>query len=350
MLAPINVHGRMVGSDNPCFVIAEAGVNHNGNLDLAHKLVDAAKAAGADAVKFQTFNAERLVSRMAPKAEYQLENTDHAESQFDMLSNLELSEAAHRELMAHCAEKNLIFMSTPFDEKCADLLADLGMCAYKISSAEITNIPFLDHVARKHKPLIVSTGMATLLEVETVVETVHAAGCRELILLQCTSNYPADPRDVNLRAMCTMAETFHVPIGYSDHTTSTDISLAAVALGACVIEKHFTLDRNLHGPDHQASLEPNALKLMISSIRRVENALGDGVKRPASSELVNLPISRKSVHWRRALAVGSIVGQADLICLRPGTGVAPCMLPSLVGRRLRRAVFTDQMVNERDFK
>jgi N,N'-diacetyllegionaminate synthase len=346
----ISIGARVVGLDRPCFVIAEAGVNHNGDLAMAHALVDAAKAAGADAVKFQTFSAERLVSRTAPKAEYQLGQTDPSESHFEMLRHLELSESDHRELIAHCRDRALLFMSTPFDEEAADLLDELDVPAYKIPSGEITNLPFLAHVAAKQRPIILSTGMSTLAEVEEAVQCLRKNGAGNLVLLQCVSNYPAHPADINLRAMATMAAAFGLAVGYSDHTNGIEIALAAAALGACVIEKHFTLDRNLPGPDHRASLEPGELTSLIEGIRQIESALGNGVKQPAAAELVNLSIARKSVHWRHALERGAVVRAADLIALRPATGLAPGRVPSLVGRSLRRSVSAGEMVSEEDFQ
>lgn len=273
-----------MGSGRPCFIIAEAGVNHNGSLDLALKLVDAAVAAGADAVKFQTFRADRLVTLHAPKAAYQSETTGGAESQFEMLRKLELDERGHRALVDHCASRGIAFLSTPFDEESADILETLGVPAYKLPSGELTNLPFLRHVAQKKRPMIMSTGMATMEEVGKAVEAVRIAECTDLILLHCVSAYPADPADVNLRAMATLAESFGVPVGYSDHTLGIEVALAAVAMGACILEKHFTLDRSLPGPDHRISAEPAELATLVASARKVEAALGNGVKRPSLSE------------------------------------------------------------------
>jgi N-acetylneuraminate synthase len=350
MLTGIEISGKKIGPGHPCFVIAEAGVNHNGDPGLARRLVEAAAAAGADAVKFQTFCAERLVSRRAPKAEYQLEHTDRGQSQFEMLRRLELSIADHRPLMDCCRANGVLFLSTPFDEQSADELEALGLGAFKISSGEVTNLPFLAHVARKQKPLILSTGMATLGEVERAVGAVCDAGNRRLVLLHCVTNYPADPRDANLRAMHTMTTALGFPTGYSDHTPGIEVALAAVALGACVIEKHFTLDRNMPGPDHQASIEPGELRTMVAGIRRVESALGDGVKRPVAAEAPNIPVARKSLHWRRALPAGTRVAAGDLVALRPGTGLPAERAAALAGRTLARAVDAGQMVGEEDFR
>ena len=348
MVSTIAIGLRVVGAGQPCFVIAEAGVNHNGDIELARRLIDVANEARADAVKFQTFKAERVASREAPKAEYQEQCTDQGESQFEMLRRLELSPEMHRELMACCRCRQAMFLSTPFDEESADLLDSLDVPAFKLSSGEVTNLPFLSHVARKGKPIILSTGMATLDEVAEAVRTIEAAGNTKLVLLHCTTNYPADPRCVNLRAMRTLSAAFGYPVGFSDHTPGIEVSLAAAALGACVIEKHFTLDRNLPGPDHQASLEPSELQALVHGIRNVESALGDGIKRPAASELVNLPVARRSLHWRRSLAAGAVIDAQDLIALRPGTGIPAGKLPSLLGRKLATPVTEGKMVRPED--
>ncbi|MEA2031577.1 MAG: N-acetylneuraminate synthase, partial [candidate division Zixibacteria bacterium] len=249
------------------FIIAEAGVNHNGNLELAKQLVDIAAKAGADAVKFQTFKAEKVVTPDSPKADYQLQATEESESQYEMLRKLELSHEQHVELMSYCRKQKIIFMSTPFDRESADFLYELSVPVFKIGSGEITNLPFLEYVSGKGKPVILSTGMSYLSEVDEAVKVVRKAGCERFVLLHCVSNYPAAAQDVNLQAMHTMATAFQVPVGYSDHTLGIEVSMAAVALGACVIEKHFTIDRTLLGPDHQASLEPDELSAMVKGIR-----------------------------------------------------------------------------------
>lgn len=334
-LPTISIAGREVGTNSPCFIIAEAGVNHNGSLESARQLIDIAVRAGADAVKFQTFKAERLATPDAPKAQYQLRNTGAEETQYEMLQRLELSEEAHRELMAYCLEQGILFMSTPFDEESADFLDELGVAVFKLPSGEITNLPFVEHVARKGKPLIVSTGMAYLEEVETVVRTIEACANPSLILLHCVSNYPADSADANLRAMQTMEEAFKVAVGYSDHTLGIEVALAAVALGACVIEKHFTLSSDLPGPDHRASLEPDELAMMVRGIRKVEAALGHGRKEPAPSEAETSAVARRSLVAARDLAAGTRLTK-DLIAIkRPGTGLPAAMLSEVVGRRLR---------------
>lgn len=343
-MRPVPIHGRLVGPGHPCFVIAEAGVNHNGTIDTARKLIEVAAASGADAVKFQTFVADRLVTPAAPKAPYQKDRTDGSESQLDMLRRLELSEAAHLELFAKCAELGILFLSTPFDEDSADFLESLGVAAFKVPSGELTNLPFLDHIGRKRKPIILSTGMATLEEVQSAVETVLQAGCTEVVLLHCVSCYPAAPADVNLRAMETMAQASDRPIGYSDHTLGIEVSLAAVAMGACVIEKHFTLDRTLPGPDHRASLEPAELKALVKGIRTIEQAFGDGVKVPAGAEREIADIARKSVVAATHIPAGTILTRELLAIRRPGTGIRPALRDSLIGRRTAQEIHAGSLV------
>lgn len=334
----IKIANHIIGAGCPAFVLAEAGVNHNGNLDLARKLIETAAAAGADAIKFQTFKAANLATRDAPKANYQLDTTDAQESQYDMLCRLELSAEAHAELMAHCRKNRLLFLSTPFDEESANLLETLGVPAFKISSGEITNLPFLEHVARKGKPILLSTGMSELGEVEMAVKKIREQGNEQIVLLQCVSNYPAEPADVNLRAMAAMASACNTLTGYSDHTLGSEAPLAAVALGACVIEKHFTLDRNLPGPDHRASLEPDELKALVRSIRIVEAALGNGIKRPAASEENTRQVARKSLVAARDLPAGTRLEKEMIAIKRPGTGLAPALRDDLVGRTLNTDV------------
>lgn len=327
------------------FIIAEAGVNHNGSPEMAKKLVDAAISAGADAIKFQTFNAKRLASTQAPKAAYQLRTTDQAESQVEMLSRLELSHQAHRELKEYCKKRHIAFLSSPFDEESADFLDGLGVDLFKIPSGEITNIPFLSHVARKGKPLILSTGMSTLGEVETAIRTFEREGNRKFILLHCVSKYPAEPSDVNLRAMLAMETAFQIPVGFSDHTEGIDITLAAVALGARVIEKHFTMDRTLPGPDHRASLEPDELAAMVHGIRRVEASLGTGKKEPAPGEEDTAKAARKSLVAARDINAGTVLTEDFIAIRRPGTGLPPSLLPYIVGRRLRDTIIEGTLIS-----
>jgi N-acetylneuraminate synthase len=327
------------------FIIAEAGVNHNGSLDLAVQLIDAAKASGADAVKFQTFRADRLATRAAHKAAYQQRTTSNAESQFEMLQRLELDAAAHERLIEHCSRVGIQFLSSPFDAESADLLATMDVPLFKVPSGEITNLPFLQHLARKGRPLILSTGMSMLGEVEEAVKVLQAAGAPHLTLLHCVTEYPAPYTEVNLRAMHTLKSAFGLPVGYSDHTPGIEIAIAAVALGAEVIEKHFTLDRSLPGPDHAASLEPVELQQMVSAIRHVEAALGNGIKAPAPCELPNISVARKSVVAARSLSAGHQLATGDLDIKRPGNGLAPKFLSALIGRTLRAGVAKDEIIS-----
>src|ERR1041385_598944 len=345
----IQVVNKLIGPGQPVFVIAEAGVNHNGDLKLARALIDVAVEAGADAVKFQTFRADRLVTPEAPKAEYQLETTGDSESQLEMLRRLELSAGAHRELQSYCHERGIIFLSTPFDEEAVDLLDELGVPAFKISSGDLTNSPLLEYLASKGKPVILSTGMSELSELIEAVSVLNTAGCENPGLLHCVSNYPAQAAEVNLRAMQTMRSAFDVPVGFLDHTEGIDIALAAVALGACVIEKHFTLDRTLPGPDHRASLEPAELRELVRSIRTVESALGSGRKVPAPSEIETAKVARRSLVAARDIPAG-ITWQRDMVVIRrPGTGMSPAMLDTLLGRRAVRDVAAGTLLNEDEF-
>lgn len=334
----VEIAGRKVGPGRPCFIIAEAGVNHNGRLDLALELVDAAAAAGADAVKFQTFRAELLATGDAPKAEYQRSSKGNGESQFDMLKRLELTEEDHRALVARCRERGILFLSSPFEEESADLLERLGVAAYKLPSGEVTNLPFLEHVARKGKPILLSTGMATLREVDAAVDAILRAGNRRLVLLQCVSEYPADPAEANLRAMASLRDAFDCPAGFSDHTPGIAVSIGAAALGASVVEKHFTLDRGLPGPDHRASLEPGELADLIRGIRAAESALGDGEKRPGAGESATAAAARKSLVAACDIPEGTLLAPEHVAARRPGTGIAPGERERLIGRRTRVAV------------
>ncbi len=326
------------------FIIAEAGVNHNGSIDLALKLIDSARASGADAVKFQTFRADQLATRSAHKAAYQERTTTATESQFEMLQRLELDVDDHRRLIDYCRKVGIQFLSSPFDAQSADLLAEMDLPLYKIPSGEITNLPFLDHVARKGRPIILSTGMSTLGEIEEAVTVLRTAGNNRLTLLHCVTEYPAPYAEVNLRAMHTLRVAFGLPVGYSDHTPGYEISIAAVALGAEVIEKHFTVDRSLPGPDHAASLEPDELEQMVTAIRHVEVALGDGIKRPAQCELPNISVARKSVVASRSLIAGQRLTAEDLDIKRPGNGIAPRLKPMLIGRTLSAGLEKDEVL------
>ena len=325
------------------FIIAEAGVNHNGSLRLAKRLVDAAKAAGADAVKFQSFRSESLVTRSARTADYQRAAT-RASSQFAMLKKLELDEKAHAALFAYCRRKGILFMSSPFDAESADLLSRLGVDRFKLGSGEITNRRLIEHVARKKRPLILSTGMSTLDDVRRALGWIRAAGRASVTLLHCVTQYPLPVDEVNLRAMDTLREAFGLPVGYSDHTEGIAVPLAAAARGAVVIEKHLTLDRGLPGPDQRASLEPAEFKAMVRGIRDIEACLGDGVKRVAACEAKNRLVARRSLVAARDLPSGHVLREGDLLAKRPGTGIPPADEPKMLGRKLRRGVKHDELL------
>lgn len=343
-----SISGRSIGPDHPCYVIAEAGVNHNGKLELALKLIDAAAEAGADAVKFQTFSADRLVTLDAAQAEYQKRNTGVEETQYEMLKRLELSRDDHEKLLAHCREREIQFLSSPFDEEAADLLESLGVPAYKIPSGELTNHPYLAHIAAKGLPMILSSGMATLEEIGEALKAVKQAGDPPVVLLQCTTSYPAPPETINLRAMHTLAEKFGLPVGFSDHTEGIAVPLAAAALGAVVIEKHFTLDRALPGPDHKASLEPLELAAIVESIRRVESALGSGVKEPGAEERRNARVIRKGLVLVTAKSKGEALEREDLAARRPAEGLPPSELERVIGRTLARDKAEGEPLHEED--
>ena len=327
-----------------CFIIAEAGVNHDGDLKKAKLLVEVAAHAGADAVKFQTFSADRLVALSAPKAAYQHRGTPAEESQHAMLKRLELSNDAHRILKSHAESCGIEFMSTPFDEECADFLVELGVSRIKVSSGDLTNLPFLKHLAASGLPVILSTGMATLGEVERAIAQFPDASAR-LSLLHCTSSYPASPSDVNLSAMRTMSTAFGLPIGYSDHTSGIEVAIAAAALGATIIEKHFTLDKHAPGPDHAASLLPEEMKAMVLAIRTVELAIGDGVKAPRAGERDVAAVARKSIFMRATVPAGGQIGERDLTMRRPGHGLGAELLGLVVGRTASVEIVAGQMVS-----
>lgn len=346
MVNAVRIGSRAIGDGLPCFVIAEAGVNHDGELRLALQLVDAAVEAGADAVKFQTFDPDQLATPDAPKAAYQVSATDESQSQLEMLRKLTLSTDEHERLAAHCGERNILFLSTPFDHGSADLLAAMGLPAFKISSGDLTNEPFLEHVARFGRPMLVSTGMATEREVASAVAAIRQAGNTELVLLQCVSNYPARPADVNLRAMATMARRFSTPVGFSDHTMGLEVAFAAVALGACVVEKHLTLDRRRPGPDHRASLEPADFSALVRGVREIEAAMGDGRKEPAASEAEVARVARKSVVAERTIPAGTVLTEDLLAIRRPGTGMPPSARRALLGRQAVREIPAGALLSE----
>jgi N-acetylneuraminate synthase/N,N'-diacetyllegionaminate synthase len=346
----VRIGGRAIGPGARCFVIAEAGVNHNGDVDAARRLVDAAADAGADAVKFQTFRAEGVAAARAPKAVYQLETTAAAESQLEMLRRLELDEAAFAELKARAEGRGLVFLSTPFDEESVELLERLDVAAYKIASPDVANLLLLASVGRRRRPVLLSTGTADLAEVAAALETLTAAGAAGVVLLHCVSAYPTPFDQANLLAITTLAERFPVPVGYSDHTEGDEAALAAVALGACVLEKHLTLDRTLPGPDQRTSLEPEELARLVLRVRRVEAALGDGVKRPVEAERANLATVRRSLAAAEDLAAGTVLGESMLTALRPGTGIPPARIGDVVGRTLRRDVRRGELLAAGDLE
>lgn len=319
-------------NNNQVFIIAEAGVNHNGDLNTAKKLIDAALEAGADAIKFQSFKAENLVTKDAPKAHYQEETTGSG-NQYGMLKKLELSFDDHIMLKKYCEEKRIMFISTPFDFESVDLLEKLEIPMYKISSGDLTNIPFLRYIAKFNKLMIVSTGMANLGEVEMAVEAIRNTGNNKITLLHCTSNYPTNYDDVNLNAMITMENALKLPVGYSDHTLGIEIPIAAAAMGAVIIEKHFTLDKNMEGPDHKASLNPLEFEQMVRSIRNIEKALGDGIKKCNKNEEDTKRTARKSIVAGRNIAKGEVLSYENISFKRPGTGISPIFLDEVIGKK-----------------
>jgi N,N'-diacetyllegionaminate synthase len=332
---------------NPVIVIAEAGVNHNGDLDLAKRLVEIAAAAGADYVKFQTFNAERIVTRDASKAEYQNRTTDSLESQFNMLKKLELTPEMHIDLIDHCAKNAIKFLSTGFDIESVEMLVNLGQRLIKIPSGEITNYPYLRYVGSLQLPIILSTGMSTLKEIGEALDVLESSGSARsgITILHCTTEYPAPISEVNLRAIETIRSTFGVPVGYSDHTEGIDVSIGAVALGATVIEKHFTTSRSLPGPDHRASLEPDELAALISALRKMEVALGDGVKAPTASELGNIQVARRSIVARTSIRLGDFFSETNLTTKRPGGGISPMQWNKMVGKKSLRDYLPDELID-----
>lgn len=334
----IRIGNHIIGPGEKCFLIAEIGVNHNGSVSIAKELIQKAYQAGVDAVKFQTFSADNLVTKDAPQAKYQKENTKKKQTQYQLLKSLELSPDDHKVLQQYCQKLGVLFLSSPFDENAADLLENLGVDAYKIPSGEITNLPFLEYVAKKGKPIILSTGMSSMDEVEQAVEAIESGKGREIILLQCTSNYPAKPEDANLRAMDAMRLMFGFPVGFSDHTLGCEIAIAAVAMGADVIEKHFTLDKAMDGPDHKASIEPDELQYMVQSIRKIEAAFGDGHKIPAKDEDEIAKLVRKSIFARKDIAVGETITQDSLLISRPGNGLPPSSLHLIVGKKAKQSI------------
>lgn len=327
-------------------IIAEAGVNHNGSIELAKQLIDAAVDAGADIVKFQSFKADKIVSKSAKKASYQVTNTGNNESQLDMLKKLELSHEDHLALIAYCHSKNIEFLSTPFDLESIDLLKQLGITTGKIPSGEITNLPYLKKMAQSFPHLILSTGMSSMEEIEEAIGALTATGASKdnIIVLHCNTEYPTPFEDVNLKAMQTIGDTFKVRTGYSDHTPGIEVPVAAVALGAELIEKHFTLDRNMEGPDHKASLEPKELKEMVRSIRNIEMAVGSALKTPSPSEIKNKGVARKSIVASRKIAKGESFSEDNLTVKRPGTGISPMRWNEVIDNKAKRDFEEDELI------
>lgn len=345
MFTDVKIGSQRVGDGQPCFIIAEAGVNHNGDIAIAERLIDEAARAGANAVKFQAFITEELITDAAPKAHYQVETTGEAGSQREMLKALELTAEQHAHLKAYCERADVMYLCTPYDYGSADMLARLGVTAYKIASTDTSNIPFLRYLGAKGIPAILSTGMSTLGEVEEAVAALEAGGAGgSIVILQCTSEYPAPIDEVNLRGIATLRQAFGYPVGFSDHTQGTAVSAWAVALGACVVEKHFTLDRDLPGPDHRASIEPDELRQLVEAVRSLERALGDGVKRPSPSEQRNKAFMQKSLVARRDIPQGALITAADLTCKRPATGLPPRDFDRVTGRRAARALRAGQIL------
>lgn len=326
------------------YIIAEAGVNHNGDINIAKRLVDAAVDAGADAVKFQTFKAQNLVCKNAGKAAYQLETTEQAETQYEMLKKLELTEKMHEELVPYCRERGIEFLSTPFDVESVDLLLQYEIPLIKIPSGEITNYPYLKKIGKTGKKVILSTGMSTLDEVRDAVQILKNEGTDKIILLHCNTEYPTPMCDVNLLAMKTLQEELGLPVGYSDHTKGIEIPIAAAALGACVIEKHFTLDRTMEGPDHKASLEPQELMSMVRAIRNIEQALGTGEKKPVYAEIANKAVARKSIIAARPINKGEVFTVENITTKRPGNGISPMRWYEVLGKKAIRDFKEDELI------
>lgn len=328
------------------FIIAEAGVNHNGSLELAKRLIDVAVEAGVDAVKFQTFKTENLVSKDAQKAEYQKVNTSKSESQFDMIKKLELDVNTHNELISYCSSKNIMFLSTPFDHDSIRLLNDLGLQIFKIPSGEITNLPYLRHIGSLKKEVILSTGMSTIGEIENALDVLISSGTKkdEITILHANTMYPTPMEDVNLKAMNTIGITFDSKYGYSDHTLGIEVDIAAVAMGASCIEKHFTLDKNMQGPDHKASLEPKELISMVKAIRNIELALGSSIKKPSKSEYPNITIARKSIVANCEIKKGEILSTDKLSIKRPGDGINPMNWDKVVNSIAQKDYYKDELI------
>lgn len=344
----IKIGNRLIGDEEPVFIIAEVGVNHNGDIGIAKKLVDIAEDAGADAVKFQVFKAEKVVIRNAEKAKYQKETTDSEESQYGMIKKLELTREAFKELSDYANKIGIMFLASPFDKESVDLLEEIDVPAFKVGSGELTNFPILKHIASKRKPIILSTGMATLIEIKEAIGIIKEQGVDDIIILHCITNYPVKIEDVNLRAIQTLRAAFKLPVGFSDHTLSITIPATAVALGACVIEKHFTLNRDLPGPDHRASLEPHELREMIKTVKDVEKALGNGTKKPTPEEEEIKKVARRSIVAKVEIPKGTVITDDMLDFKRPGVGIEPKYLNKVIGKRANRDIQPDELIHFRE--
>jgi N,N'-diacetyllegionaminate synthase len=345
----IYIGKKKVGNNSPCFIIAEAGVNHNGDVNLAKQLILKAKEVGADCVKFQTFKAEQVVTPKAPKATYQLKNTNPHESQIAMLKKLELSSQSYYELKQLCKKIDIVFMSTPYNYEDVEFLERLNVYAYKLPSISIVEPSFLEYVANKNKPMIVSTGMATLNEVSDGVRTIISSGNQKLIILHCTTNYPTSLSDANLRAMKTMGDELNVLFGYSDHTQEDVTCMTAVALGACVIEKHFTLDKSLPGPDQSSSYNPEQFKNFVKNVRNVELVLGSKIKKPSVAELKNIKGMRRSIVANKLIRKKTIIDQTMLTLKRPASGLKPKFLKKIIGKTTKRDILENEFIKKKDF-
>jgi N,N'-diacetyllegionaminate synthase len=345
----IKIKQKEIGGDATCFIIAEAGVNHNGSIKLAKKMVNLAKKIGADAIKFQTFKSENLVSKNIKIANYQKNNICKKENQLKVLKKLELDYKDFIEIKKYCDKKKIIFLSTPHTDDAIDFLEPL-VPAYKIASGDLTNLPFLEKVAKKKKPIILSTGMGNLKEVKEAVKTIKKSGNNKIILLHCTTSYPCPLEDVNLRAMLTLKKEFNLPVGYSDHTLGILVPIIAVAMGAKIIEKHFTLNKSLPGPDHKASLEPKEFKEMVKSIREVEKALGSGIKKPTKSEEKIKKVVRKSIIAKIDIPKGEKIREEMLIIKRPGIGIEPKYISKIIGKIAKQEIKKDSLIKFQDLK
>jgi N-acetylneuraminate synthase/N,N'-diacetyllegionaminate synthase len=340
----IKIGERLIGKNYPVFIIAEAGVNHNGDIVLAKKLIDVAVESGADAVKFQTFDPKTLVTKDASQADYQAENIGNKETQYEMLDRLKLKREYHKELQQYAKEKNIIFCSTPFSDSDVDFLDELGIPFFKIGSSDTNNLPLLKYIAEKNKPMIVSTGMSDMEDILEAVSIIRKSGNEDIVILHCTTQYPTPTYEVNLHAMLTMKEKCDVLVGYSDHTKGIEVPIASVAMGACVIEKHFTLDKNMEGPDHKASLEPDELKEMVRMIRNIEKALGAKEKKPSEITMKVAEVAQKSIISNKDIKAGSVIKKEDLIIKRPGTGIEPKHLEDMIGKEALVDISKDSLI------